>query len=198
MFGVFDYNIMCLIKRCFVIFISLLLLLLFSPLLLLISLLIVISSPGPILFWSNRIGCKNVIFKMPKFRTMHINAPIVATHLLANQKSYVTNIGKYLRKYSLDELPQLFSIIFSDMTFVGPRPALYNQDDLVELRTKYGVHKLKPGITGWAQINGRDELSIKEKVILDKYYLDNMSFVLDIKILFTTFFKVIHSDGVSH
>ena len=124
--------------------------------------------------------------------------PSVATHLLTNPDQYLTPIGSFLRKNSLDELPQLWSILKGDMTFVGPRPALYNQEDLVEIRTKFGVHKLKPGLTGWAQINGRDELSIQEKVILDKYYLDNMSFVLDIKILFATFFKVIQKDGVSH
>jgi len=156
------------------------------------------TSKGGVIHWSSRVGMNNNFFKMPKFRTMLTETPSVATHLLTNPDQYLTPIGPFLRKNSLDELPQLWSILKGDMTFVGPRPALYNQDDLVELRTKFGVHKLKPGLTGWAQINGRDELSIQEKVILDKYYLDNMSFVLDIKILFATFFKVIHNDGVSH
>jgi O-antigen biosynthesis protein WbqP len=163
-----------------------------------IGLAVLCTSKGGVIHWSSRVGVNNNIFKMPKFRTMLTDTPSVATHLLTNPDQYLTPIGSFLRKNSLDELPQLLSILKGDMTFVGPRPALYNQEDLVEIRTKFGVHKLKPGLTGWAQINGRDELSIQEKVILDKYYLDNMSFVLDIKIIFATFFKVIHNDGVSH
>ena len=163
-----------------------------------IALVVLCTSKGGVIHWSSRIGVNNNFFKMPKFRTMLTDTPNVATHLLTSPDQYLTPIGSFLRKNSLDELPQLWSILKGDMTFVGPRPALYNQEDLVELRTKFGVHKVKPGLTGWAQINGRDELSIQEKVILDKYYLDNMSFVLDIKILFATFFKVIHNDGVSH
>lgn len=163
-----------------------------------IALAVLYTSKGSVIHWSSRVGVNNNFFKMPKFRTMLTDTPSVATHLLTNPDQYLTPIGSFLRKNSLDELPQLWSILKGDMTFVGPRPALYNQEDLVELRTKLGVHKIKPGLTGWAQINGRDELSILEKVILDKYYLDNMSILLDIKILFATFFKVINNDGVSH
>ena len=163
-----------------------------------IALVVLCTSKGGVIHWSSRVGVNNIFFKMPKFRTMLTDTPNVATHLLTSPDQYLTPIGSFLRKNSLDELPQLWSILKGDMTFVGPRPALYNQEDLVEIRTKFGVHKLKPGLTGWSQINGRDELSIQEKVILDRYYLDNMSFVLDIKILFATFFKVIQKDGVSH
>ena len=163
-----------------------------------IALAVLYTSKGSVIHWSSRVGVNNNFFKMPKFRTMLTDTPSVATHLLTNPDQYLTPIGSFLRKNSLDELPQLWSILKGDMTFVGPRPALYNQEDLVELRTKLGIHKIKPGLTGWAQINGRDELSILEKVILDKYYLDNMSILLDIKILFATFFKVINNDGVSH
>ena len=140
----------------------------------------------------------NTIFKMPKFRTMKIDAPPVATHLLSNPDHHLTPIGKLLRKSSLDELPQLLSILKGDMSFVGPRPALFNQHDLVELRTKKGVHSLTPGLTGWAQINGRDELPIPLKVEFDEYYLENRSFLLDMKILFMTFFKVLRREGIQH
>ena len=163
-----------------------------------IAVLIRINSKGPALYWSDRIGKKNAIFKMPKFRTMHLNTPAVATHLLNDSENHVTPIGRYLRKLSLDELPQLFSIIKGDMSFVGPRPALFNQYDLIELRTRKGIHELTPGISGWAQINGRDELPIPVKVELDEYYLNHRSFGLDLRILALTFFRVIEGSAISH
>jgi len=160
--------------------------------------LVKLTSKGPIFYWSDRVGKDNVIFKMPKFRSMNIDTPEVATHLLADPKSVLTPIGDFLRKSSLDELPQLWSIIKGDMSFVGPRPALFNQDDLIALRTEKGVHDLVPGLTGWAQINGRDELPIPQKVDLDVEYLHHQSLWLDIKIIWLTFIKVIKKDGVSH
>ena len=163
-----------------------------------IAALIKVTSKGPVLYWSDRIGVNNTIFKMPKFRTMRINTPPVATHLLAEPEKYLTPIGPFLRKYSLDELPQLWSVLKGDMSFVGPRPALFNQDDLMRLRTEKGIHKLIPGITGWAQINGRDDLPIPTKVEYDDYYLKNQSFMLDCKILLMTIFKVLRKDGVTH
>ena len=172
-------------------------LILFIPIVL-VALLVKLTSAGPAVYWSNRVGRNNKIFRMPKFRTMQINTPAVATHLLTNPDQYLTPIGSFLRKSSLDELPQLWSILCGDMSFVGPRPALFNQDDLIELRTNYQVHTLVPGLTGWAQINGRDELPIPQKVMLDAYYLEHRSFTLDIKILFLTFVKVIQRDGVTH
>jgi O-antigen biosynthesis protein WbqP len=165
---------------------------------LLIIFLIKLSTSGKILYWSDRVGLNNVIFRMPKFRTMVSETPQIATHLLANPDTYLTPVGSFLRRNSLDELPQLWSILIGDMSFVGPRPALFNQDDLVKLRTEIGVHKLKPGLTGWAQINGRDKLSIHEKVLFDKYYLDNQSILLDFKIILKTFIKVVHKDGINH
>jgi O-antigen biosynthesis protein WbqP len=162
------------------------------------SLLVKITSKGAIIHWSSRIGRHNKIFQMPKFRSMRIDTPAVATHLLENPEQYLTPIGSFLRKSSLDELPQLWSILKGDMSFVGPRPALFNQHDLIELRTKYGVDTLVPGLTGWAQINGRDELPIPEKVKLDAEYLHHKSFMFDLKILWLTFIKVIRRDGVSH
>jgi O-antigen biosynthesis protein WbqP len=165
---------------------------------LLISIAVRLSSKGPALYWSDRIGKNNVIFKMPKFRSMLINTPAVATHLLDNPDTYLSPIGGFLRRSSLDELPQLFSILKGNMSFVGPRPALFNQDDLIALRTTNGVDKLLPGITGWAQVNGRDELSIPDKVALDVEYLNQQYFWFDIKILWMTFLKVIKRDGVSH
>ena len=165
---------------------------------LLTAILVMLTSRGPALYWSDRIGRNNIIFKMPKFRSMKLDTPAVATHLLADPKSVLTPIGDFLRKSSLDELPQLWSILKGDMSFVGPRPALFNQDDLVALRTKEGVHSLIPGLTGWAQINGRDELPIPDKVILDVEYLHQQSFWFDIKILWLTFVKVICRDGISH
>ena len=165
---------------------------------LVVAIMVRLTSIGPVLYWSDRIGRNNHIFKMPKFRTMRINTPAVATHLLSDPKQYLTPIGSFLRKSSLDELPQLWSIIKGDMSFVGPRPALFNQDDLVGLRTEYGVDKLLPGLTGWAQINGRDELPIPIKVKLDVEYLHKQSFLLDVKIIFLTFLKVLRRDGVQH
>nr|WP_315475775.1 sugar transferase [uncultured Undibacterium sp.] len=163
-----------------------------------VSLMVRLTSKGPIIYWSDRVGRYNQIFKMPKFRSMLIDTPAVATHLLTNPDQYLTPVGSFLRKSSLDELPQLWSIIKGDMSFVGPRPALYNQADLIALRTEKQVHTIVPGLTGWAQINGRDELPIPQKVELDAYYLQHQSLALDIKILFRTFFKVIKRDGVTH
>lgn len=165
---------------------------------LLIALCIKLTSAGPVLFWSNRVGRNNEIFRMPKFRTMRTDAPIIATHLLDDPDRYLTSIGRLLRKTSLDELPQFVCIIKGDMTLVGPRPALFNQDDLIELRTERGIHTLRPGLTGWAQINGRDELPLLTKVELDKFYLLHQSLVLDLKIIYQTVFKVIRRDGVTH
>lgn len=164
----------------------------------LVALIVRLTSPGPALYWSDRVGRNNRIFKMPKFRSMRIGTPAVATHLLQDPKVYLTPIGSFLRKSSLDELPQLWSISVGDMSFVGPRPALFNQDDLIALRTESGVHELVPGLTGWAQINGRDDLPIPEKVKLDVEYLRRQSFWFDIWILWLTFAKVIRRDGVSH
>jgi len=163
-----------------------------------ISFLVRLTSPGPILYWSDRVGRYNRTFKMPKFRSMQIGTPAVATHLLSDPGFYLTPIGTFLRKSSMDELPQLWSILVGNMSFVGPRPALFNQDDLIELRTRYGVHELVPGLTGWAQINGRDELPIEEKVKLDAEYLQRQSLGFDLQILWLTFAKVLRRDGVSH
>lgn len=157
-----------------------------------------LTSPGPVLYWSDRVGRNNSIFKMPKFRTMRVDTPAVATHLLGDPDRWLTPIGKFLRKSSLDELPQLLSILTGDMSIVGPRPALFNQDDLVALRTAKGVDRLPPGLTGWAQINGRDELPIPVKVELDEWYLQNRSFLLDLKIIALTFIKVLKKEGVTH
>jgi len=168
------------------------------PLILAVALLVRLTSAGPALYWSDRVGRYNQLFKMPKFRTMRVNTPAVATHLLADPKQYLTPIGSFLRKSSLDELPQLWSILKGDMSFVGPRPALFNQDDLVALRTQYGVDQLLPGLTGWAQINGRDELPIPIKVEMDVTYMQEQSFLFDLKILFLTFLKVLRRDGIQH
>lgn len=162
------------------------------------AILVITTSKGAALYWSERIGKNNKIFKMPKFRSMLTSTPTVATHLLDNPDAYLSSVGGFLRCSSLDELPQLFSVLKGDMSFVGPRPALFNQDDLIALRTEKGVDKLLPGITGWAQVNGRDELSIPDKVALDAEYLDRQSFWFDIKILWMTFLKVVKRDGVSH
>lgn len=164
----------------------------------LVYILVRVTSPGPAIHWSKRIGVNNVIFFMPKFRTMRIDTPQVATHLLTNGQNYLTKIGSVLRKTSLDELPQLWSVFIGDMNLVGPRPALFNQDDLRELRTQYNIHTIAPGVTGWAQVNGRDELSIAEKVSYDKFYLDHRSLYFDIKIIFLTAYKVILRADVSH
>lgn len=163
-----------------------------------VALAVRLTSPGPALYWSDRVGRHNRIFKMPKFRSMRIDTPAVATHLLQNPDQWLTPIGSFLRKSSLDELPQLWSIIKGDMSFVGPRPALFNQDDLIALRTEKGVHELVPGLTGWAQVNGRDELPIPQKVQLDAEYLQQRSLAFDLKILWMTVLKVLTKDGVSH
>jgi O-antigen biosynthesis protein WbqP len=165
---------------------------------LLVAMAVRLTSKGPALYWSDRVGRNNVIFKMPKFRSMRLGTPAVATHLLADARSHLTPIGSFLRKSSLDELPQLWSILAGDMSFVGPRPALFNQQDLIALRTEQGVHTLVPGLTGWAQVNGRDELPIPEKVKLDVVYLQRQSLWFDIRILWLTFVKVLKRDGVSH
>lgn len=169
-----------------------------APVGLLVFLAIKLEDQGPAIFWSQRIGLFNRPFLMPKFRSMKLDTPQLATHLLTDPHLRITRIGNFLRKYSLDELPQLWSILKGDMSFVGPRPALFNQEDLIALRTQKNIHSLKPGITGWAQINGRDEISITDKVTLDDYYLKNHSFSMDLKILWLTFFKVLSKEGVSH
>lgn len=171
--------------------------LLFLPLLV-VALLVRLTSPGPVLYWSDRVGRHNRTFKMPKFRSMRVGTPAVATHLLADPDAYLTPVGSFLRKSSLDELPQLWSILRGEMSFVGPRPALFNQDDLIKLRTQAGVHVLTPGLTGWAQVNGRDELPIPEKVKLDAEYLNRRSFGFDLWILWLTLQKVLRREGVSH
>jgi len=177
---------------------SFLALVIFSPLIIVITLLVRLTSKGPALYWSNRVGRLNAIFRMPKFRTMQVGTPAVATHLLSDSSQYLTPVGSFLRKSSLDELPQLWSILVGDMSFVGPRPALFNQDDLISLRTEYSIDKLVPGLTGWAQVNGRDELSIPIKVQYEVEYLNKRSFWFDMKILGLTFLKVVRRAGVSH
>jgi O-antigen biosynthesis protein WbqP len=185
-------------KRVFDIFLGCLAaLILFVPVLL-VAVAVRLTSKGPALYWSDRVGWNNVIFKMPKFRSMRVGTPAVATHLLADARSHLTPIGSFLRKSSLDELPQLWSILAGDMSFVGPRPALFNQHDLIALRTEQGVHTLVPGLTGWAQVNGRDELPIPDKVKLDVAYLQRQSFWFDVRILWMTMVKVLQRDGVSH
>lgn len=185
-------------KRLFDITMSLVALAIFCIPMLLIAALVRSSSKGPALYWSDRVGRNNAIFRMPKFRTMRIDTPAVATHLLGNPDQCLTSIGKFLRKTSLDELPQLFSILKGDMSIVGPRPALFNQADLIALRTEKGVHTIPPGLTGWAQINGRDELPIPVKVEHDAYYLENRSFAMDMQIVARTVASVAKSRGVSH
>ena len=165
---------------------------------LLVAIAVRLTSKGPALYWSDRVGRNNVVFNMPKFRSMRVGTPAVATHLLTDARSHLTPIGSFLRKSSLDELPQLWSIFAGDMSFVGPRPALFNQHDLIALRKQHGVHELVPGLTGWAQVNGRDELPIPDKVKLDAEYLTSHGFWFDIKILWMTFLKVIQRDGVLH
>jgi O-antigen biosynthesis protein WbqP len=185
-------------KRIFDISLSCLAAIIFFVPMLLVVIAIRFTSNGPALYWSDRVGRNNVIFKMPKFRSMRMCTPAVATHLLADASSHLTPIGSFLRKSSLDELPQLWSILLGDMSFVGPRPALFNQQDLIQLRTDLGVHTLVPGLTGWAQVNGRDELPIPQKVALDAEYLQRQGLWFDIKILWLTFLKVLQQDGVSH
>ena len=185
-------------KRVFDLVVGLITLLFALIPMLLIALSIRTTSKGAVLYWSDRIGQVNKIFRMPKFRTMQVETPVVATHLMANPDKYLSSFGGFLRRSSLDELPQLFSILKGDISFVGPRPALLNQDDLIALRTEKGVDKLVPGLTGWAQVNGRDELPIPEKVALDMEYMERQSFWFDLKILWMTLLKVIRKDGVSH
>ena len=185
-------------KRLFDLILAILIILLLLIPFLLIAILVIVTSKGPVLYWSDRIGKNNKTFKMPKFRSMLINTPTLATHLLDNPDSYLTPIGRFLRTTSLDELPQLFCVLKDDMSFVGPRPALYNQNDLISLRTHKSVDKLLPGITGWAQVNGRDELSIPDKITLDVEYLERQSFWFDMKVLWLTVLKVVRRDGVSH
>jgi O-antigen biosynthesis protein WbqP len=186
------------LTRCFDLLVALLFGLLLLPAIILCGLLVRITSRGPALYWSSRVGRNNQIFSMPKFRTMHVGTPSVATHLLEGASTYLTPIGGFLRKTSLDELPQLWSVLKGDMSLVGPRPALYNQDDLITARTVASIHMLRPGITGWAQVNGRDELSIIDKVGLDTEYLRKQSFTFDCYILWLTVLKVLRRDGVSH
>lgn len=185
-------------KRLFDFLLALLIAAIFSLPILVLALAVRLTSSGPALYWSDRVGRGNKIFSMPKFRSMQINTPAVATHLLSDPKIYLTPIGSFLRTSSLDELPQLWSILVGDMSFVGPRPALFNQDDLIDLRTQHGVHTLLPGLTGWAQVNGRDELPISAKVQLDIEYLQDRSFRFDIRILWLTLVKVLRREGVTH
>ncbi len=186
------------LKRCFDLALGVIALVVCSIPLVVIALLVRLTSPGPILYWSDRVGRNNTIFKMPKFRSMRIGTPAVATHLLRDPDRYLTQLGSFLRKTSLDELPQLWSVLVGDMSFVGPRPALFNQDDLIALRSKCGVNKLVPGVTGWAQINGRDELPIPQKVKLDLEYFQRQSFWFDLRILWLTLVRVLRKEGVSH
>jgi O-antigen biosynthesis protein WbqP len=185
-------------KRLFDLILSTILIFSLLVPMLFISLLIRLTSKGPALYWSDRVGFANSIYKMPKFRSMRIDTPEVATHLMSNPEEFLSTIGRFLRRTSLDELPQLFSILKGDMSFVGPRPALFNQDDLIALRSENDLDKLIPGLTGWAQVNGRDELSIPEKVALEVEYMQKKSFWFDLKILWMTFLRVINNQGVSH
>ena len=192
------YLLMAISKRYFDILLGTFALLVLSGVLALVAMAVKLTSSGKVLYWSQRIGKDNTVFLMPKFRTMRTDTPVVATHLLANPDAYLTPVGKFLRTTSLDELPQLYSILMGHMSFVGPRPALFNQDDLIDLRTRAGVHVLTPGLTGWAQVNGRDELPIPDKVELDKVYLQKQSWLFDMQILLRTFVKVVRRDGVVH
>ncbi len=185
-------------KRIFDLLLGLVLALVLALPIIIIALLVRLTSLGPALYWSDRVGRNNAIFRMPKFRSMRVETPAVATHLLANPGAYLTPVGSFLRKSSLDELPQIWSILKGDMSFVGPRPALFNQNDLIALRTEQGLHELLPGLTGWAQVNGRDELPIPQKVALDAEYLERRSLLFDMKILWMTALKVLARDGVSH
>ena len=186
------------LKRAFDILLSAALLVTLSPLFILFGVLVRFKSPGPIFHISQRVGRGNKIFLMPKLRSMHVGVPQVATHMIQNSGSLLTPAGRFLRKTSLDELPQLWSVLVGDMSLVGPRPALFNQHDLVAERTKLGIHALRPGITGWAQINGRDEISLEKKVELDEHYLHNADFLFDMKILLSTLWKTSRSEGVRH
>ena len=185
-------------KRSFDLLLVLILSFFLIWLIILVAIVVRLSSKGPVLYWSSRIGVDNQLFKMPKFRTMRPQTPVLATHLMTNPNAFLSPVGAFLRRFSLDELPQLFSILKGEMSFVGPRPALFNQDDLIALRTEKGVDKLMPGVTGWAQVNGRDDLSIPEKVDLDVEYLNRQSFWFDLQIIWKTFLKVLQSEGISH
>ena len=189
---------MCGTKRIFDVLMALPLLLLSSPLLIAVAVLVKATSKGPMLHWSDRIGQNNRVFRMPKFRSMRIDTPQLPTHLLSDPTIYLTPIGSFLRRASLDELPQLWSILVGDLSFVGPRPALFNQEDLISLRTERGIHVLVPGLTGWAQVNGRDELPIPVKVQFDYEYLQRRSFKFDLQIIGMTIVKVLHSEGIKH
>ncbi len=189
---------MCWTKRRFDVLMALPLLFLASPLLITVAMLVKATSKGPVLHWSDRVGQNNKIFHMPKYRSMRIGTPQLPTHLLSDPSMYLTPIGNFLRRTSLDELPQLFSILIGDLSFVGPRPALFNQDDLVKLRTERGIHKLVPGLTGWAQVNGRDELPIPIKVQFDYEYLQRRSFMFDLQIIGMTAIKVVRGEGIKH
>ena len=186
------------LKRLFDFSVSFVAIILFSTLLLIICICVKLNSKGPALYWSDRVGIDNVLFKMPKIRTMKIDTPVVPTHQLKNPQSSLTSIGGFLRRSSLDEIPQLWSVFKGDMSIVGPRPALFNQDDLITLRSEGRVEKLLPGLTGWAQVNGRDELSVSDKVRFDIEYLEKKSFVFDLKIIGLTIFKVTQRDSISH
>lgn len=185
-------------KRAADLALALLLALVLAPVIVLVALSIKLTSRGPVLYWSDRVGRNNERFRMPKFRTMKLGTPVVATHLLDGAAAFMTPVGSFLRTTSLDELPQLWSIVVGDMSFVGPRPALFNQDDLIALRTEAGVHRLVPGLTGWAQVNGRDELSVPAKVKLDVEYLRRRSCIFDIKVLWLTCARVVKRDGIAH
>ena len=189
---------MSFLRRVFDIALSLLLLLLLGPLFAILGLVIKVSSKGPILFWSSRVGKDNRLFQMPKFRSMRLGTPQVATHLLSDPSAYLTPNGSFLRRTSLDEIPQMYSILAGDLTFVGPRPALFNQSDLIALRTTRGIHVLVPGLTGWAQVNGRDELPIPVKVQFDYEYLQRRSFRFDLRIVCMTILKVLRGEGIQH
>lgn len=189
------------VKRFFDLFLVTLALILLLPFVLITCLLVKATSQGPAFYWSKRVGIHNQLFDMPKFRSMKVNTPALATHIMnqqADPNQYLTPVGSFIRKTSLDELPQLWSVLKGDMSIVGPRPALFNQDDLICLRTQHGVHVLKPGITGWAQVNGRDEIPIPQKVALDAYYLKHQSLWLDVKIILLTVIKVLRRDNISH
>jgi len=185
-------------KRLFDLVIGVILLVLLAMPMLLVATAVRLTSKGPVLYWSDRVGKDNAIFKMPKFRSMQVDTPVIPTHLMKDPDAFLSPIGSFLRRSSLDEFPQLFSILKGDMSFVGPRPALFNQDDLITLRRLNGVDRLMPGLTGWAQVNGRDQLPIQQKVLLDIEYLHQQSFWFDLRVLLMTFLKVIRWDGVLH
>jgi len=185
-------------KRLFDLIVFVVALIIFAIPMILVALAVAMTSKGPILYWSKRVGKNNHVFNMPKFRTMRVNTPVLPTHLLGNPDVYLTPIGSFLRKSSLDELPQLWCILIGDMSVVGPRPALSNQQDLMDARTAKGIHRIKPGLTGWAQVNGRDEIALEEKVRLDDEYLAKKSFLFDVYVVLLTFYKVVKREGIQH